>query len=656
MSYDRPNQAWICGHTDDGNPCPVGPGRLGLCQHAGDCRPVQLDGEWKCNRSPLHGGLCDYGPDVDGGCGIQRTTCTPQASLRKRRGVFVLGCFAVAVAILVLMLTAPWRMEALAPGELTFSHAQILNGRENSNRCSACHSAGDETLAEWLVPAALRYSDGREPMSRSQSDLCLHCHDKSFDRLTALVPHGVTLTQLQKMTDEANDRLTAARGVGSEKRYRDIACSTCHREHHGSMYNLSEMSNKQCASCHVDDFHRFQDHAEFENWPFRRRTRIAFDHTSHQFRHFTKENQTFECNSCHVENGSRDVSSIVSFESCRSCHESSIVNPTNNGIAFFSLPMIDVEALERIGIDVGEWPESAQGDFDGELPPLMQVLLSSDPKAKGALDSFAKPFDFIDVDATDVEELKQAAEIVFGIKRLMVRLSRPSDRKQEFGSSNVTPYIENTIPTFVIGSAIEKWFHPNLGNEAATQGAESVGWFRDDEAFSIGYRPVRHDDAVMQALFETLADGDFEFGSAAGQLFSELRKPNATGQCASCHSIDEDNGHVHVNWRADTNGTEKTLTKFSHRPHLLLPQLRDCSTCHQLDRSVETNANYRTTNPHGHSSSFKNIKKAACSNCHAPRAAGDSCLQCHNYHVHSPHAGLTVAPEDVVHRPEVLVR
>jgi len=74
------------------------------------------------------------------------------------------------------------------------------------------------------------------------------------------------------------------------------------------------------------------------------------------------------------------------------------------------------------------------------------------------------------------------------------------------------------------------------------------------------------------------------------------------------------------------------FTKFSHGPHLILPQLADCTACHALDKSGEATA-YVGWDPHAFVSEFQPLSKRACVGCHTSTAAGDRCQSCHNYHV-----------------------
>jgi nitrate/TMAO reductase-like tetraheme cytochrome c subunit len=60
----------------------------------------------------------------------------------------------------------------------------------------------------------------------------------------------------------------------------------------------------------------------------------------------------------------------------------------------------------------------------------------------------------------------------------------------------------------------------------------------------------------------------------------------------------------------------RPITKFDHGPHMTLLKLNDCQSCHQLGQL-----------------DFVSMRKDQCSSCHQADAAGESCTQCHNYHV-----------------------
>jgi hypothetical protein len=61
----------------------------------------------------------------------------------------------------------------------------------------------------------------------------------------------------------------------------------CHREHQGAEFDLTAMNDSGCQTCHQQRYESFAaDHPDFGAWPYERRTRIAFNHSSHQAKHF----------------------------------------------------------------------------------------------------------------------------------------------------------------------------------------------------------------------------------------------------------------------------------------------------------------------------------------------------------------------------------
>jgi hypothetical protein len=267
------------------------------------------------------------------------------------------------------MLSANWRNEVLTPGALSVQHAQLLQRGETTKRCASCHSAGDQPLHQWLLQ--LTSAPASTP---SQTQLCLECHQKQIADETALWAHNIDPQVLL-----ANSNGTVGRRLDPNQ---ELACSTCHQEHHGANHDLTWMSDQSCQACHQQQYHSFAtDHPEFKNWPTQRRTRIAFDHGSHQLKHFPKEKQEFACATCHTPDHDGRFQKTLGYEAtCAKCHDGKIDTSWDAGVALFSLPMIDVEALQSSGHDIGQWPEDAADEFDGALPPITKLLLVADPR------------------------------------------------------------------------------------------------------------------------------------------------------------------------------------------------------------------------------------------------------------------------------------
>ena len=650
-TYERPNQPWLCGLTEIGAPCPMGPGKRGRCPGAAACHPVREGDRWRCNRSPARGGACDAGPSPDGEC-CRVYQCRPVRSLRARRGRFVIGCLLATVGGLCLMLSANWRNEALSPGELSVHHAQLLQRGNETKRCTSCHTAGTEGFVDWLT-----HTVSGESRSPAQTTLCLECHAKQFSANRATVAHNVDPQKLMADGDT---------GARLRDPHEPLACAVCHQEHHGADHDLTWMSDKACQACHQEQYQSFAtDHPEFDKWPTSRRTRIAFDHGSHEFKHFPKENQAYACATCHQEDASGAFQQTLGYEAtCAGCHDSKIETSWEKGIALFSLPMLDTEAIRKAGRNIGQWPAAAQGEFDGSLSAVVKLLLAADDRGAVALEKLGPDFDFFDVDADDAVQLVAAADVVVAAKQLMhdvttrghkalqERIERLLGRKLSMAeladlSSRLSP--ENL-------SAISEQWLPSLPAEMGTEGRRIApppamepqdfeearariacgGWLRDDATFSIRYLPCGHADPWLTTWIDVFAEAaSGKWAALAEPLLQQVMAPTAPGQCGSCHSIDRTSGgQVQVQWFAKRQADVSShFTKFSHGPHLLQSQLAGCTTCHSTRGDAKVMSTYAGRSPHKFEPGFELLSKASCAECHVSGAAGDSCLQCHQYHV-----------------------
>lgn len=349
----------------------------------------------------------------------------PVSSVRSKRRVFIFGTVAFTVGSLLILFNSPYRNEFLAPGPLTSVHANLLKG-DGADRCAACHDAGNFSLVDWALDAV----SGGKHITDCQSDLCMDCHDKTISPQFALNPHGMDPTKLASYTRSQGNVKTA--GFDSRmifnaplNEHGELACSACHREHHGAQINLAAMTDRQCQTCHQNTFHSFEtDHPEFTNWPQVRRDRIAFDHVTHFGKHFPGKNAKFECSQCHVDDSFQNVKLLASFEqTCAACHNQQIVDSSESGMQLLTLPMIDTDAIASAKLSVGQWPEMATGDFDGPLPPIMRLLLAADSEAGKLLEELGTDFDFSDIDPDNPDQVRIAVKLVWHIKELLYELS-----------------------------------------------------------------------------------------------------------------------------------------------------------------------------------------------------------------------------------------
>ena len=126
------------------------------------------------------------------------------------------------------------------------------------------------------------------------------------------------------------------------------------------------------------------------------RPAIIFDHYRHEGKYFQQQGQAFNCSQCHALDENNEPISTVSFEEgCADCHQPSMDVSLDHDLAVLSLPTLDVEVFEREGLAIGEWPQEFVGDFDGVIPPLMYLLLRSDPLANSALEQFGPAIRFL---------------------------------------------------------------------------------------------------------------------------------------------------------------------------------------------------------------------------------------------------------------------
>ena len=668
-TYLRPNQKWICGQECGG--CALGPTAKGDCQAGAECRPRRHNDSWLCNRSKLQGGKCKEGPTADGECCRKVTSCVPRLEARQKRYQFTFWCVAAMIGAGALMLSSDRRNEFIVPGALTQQHAEFFRDHE-SKRCAECHGTATAGLPAWTLAAI----SPKQAVGKTQPELCMECHDKTISAATALAAHSLPVGRLNDLSAAAKQRLGdgATRAVFQAES--EVACAACHGEHHGANFDLTAMSNAQCATCHQDQFTSFGDaHPGFGDWPYERRTRIAFDHVAHQAKYFPESNQgEFDCAMCHEQGGPTGIVSVNSFEkACASCHDKKIEQGNAAGLAVLALPMLDLEAMQQQGLAVGQWPENASGSFDGGIAPMMRLLLGSDRRAWAALEQFGPDFDFLDIDVENVDELEAAHDIAWGIKQLVYDLAR--DAKQTFRqrlerSLHAAVSVEQAealsaqLSPELISELQRQWFPklmeevPNyrqqkglpadgLEGAAMTDGDIMIGnlpvgsrlgsaggdWVRDDETCELKMQPRNHASAFLHSWIDLLGSNSQRvLPETSWPLRSLMLKQTGLGQCVTCHSVDQkDENHFVVNWAHDEQSS-RSLTKFAHGPHLLQPGLESCTSCHELAPSQRVMANYDGYDPTSCVSNFAPMSQQACARCHHPEGAGDSCLKCHDYH------------------------
>ncbi|MBL9161564.1 MAG: hypothetical protein JNL18_02360 [Planctomycetaceae bacterium] len=651
--YERPQQAWTCGLAANGAPCPAGPTSRGSCPAAAACHPVRDGDRWHCNRSTLRGGPCDEGPSPDGEC-CTLYRCTPVRSLRVRRGRFVIGIAVAALGALVMALSGSWRNEFLAPGPLSAHHAQLLEGKNATQRCAQCHAAGLAAVGTWW-----ERSLGGAELSPTQSLLCLECHRDAIGQEFAMAAHGVELASLEELTRVRMERVSAgggdARARWGERRRNPgepIACAACHREHQGRMHDLAAVTNVGCQACHRQEFESFADgHPEFGGWPHLRRTRIAFDHAAHQLKHFPEEKRDFACAACHQADPTGQRQLTASFaDSCAACHDKSIAASFADGVMFLSLPTLDVESLADHDIRLTPWPAAATGDFEGAPSLFAKLLMQADADGAAALGVLGADFDLYDVDIEDATQLRAAAQAAESLRAIVNELADQGEPaiaarlKTLLGrepAAKELASLSGRLSTQGMKALRDEWFGdtgsatPNNATAGDENESPSPGsWKFDQNSLALRYRPSGHADPWLRAWLDVLAEGaSGPHAKLIEPLLQQAMKPTAPGQCGSCHSLDRIDGRYVIQWEPlDVAREPRGFTRFNHAPHIVQPRTGDCASCHQVSVGADFMASYAERDPHRFTSGFAPMSKAACAACHTAAAAGDSCTQCHRYH------------------------
>ncbi|HTH48268.1 MAG TPA: hypothetical protein VMB21_12215 [Candidatus Limnocylindria bacterium] len=238
--YERPNDAWICGHACEGKPCRLGPSKGGQCQAGNECRP-QLEklpgeekGRWRCTRPAAHGGPCEDGPRPDGTCCCPIPPCVPHRSLRRVRALFTLVVVTLTTALLVIALGGLWRRQLVNPNTVSRAHqgaafaelARIQRGSDNT--CGACHESPKAGLRSWIHNA---FHAKPGPFSRAQFRLM----NTGVVAMTPLDRNGCAACHTQHEFHQPN--VVEAN-----------SCSTCHVEHQG--LKMPRPDDANCARCH----------------------------------------------------------------------------------------------------------------------------------------------------------------------------------------------------------------------------------------------------------------------------------------------------------------------------------------------------------------------------------------------------------------------
>ena len=167
--------------------------------------------------------------------------------------------------------------------------------------------------------------------------------------------------------------------------------------------------------------------------------------------------------------------------------------------------------------------------------------------------------------------------------------------------------------------------------DSAEDRVAAGGWYRQDETYTINYRPGGHADSFLTAWLEGTVGNA---APAAQAIFVQLSGDHAPGVCMKCHTVDRVGTTSTVNWVAARPSAEvRPFTIFKHEAHFSLMGAQGCSTCHTLEARADYAGGFGANrDPAVFHSNFAPMSKNICAACHQPARAGDNCLECHNYH------------------------
>jgi hypothetical protein len=170
---------------------------------------------------------------------------------------------------------------------------------------------------------------------------------------------------------------------------------------------------------------------------------------------------------------------VAPFEqTCAGCHLNQITGKERvsgpKGIAFLTLPGLDLQTLKKKKVSIGEWPEGSEG----ELTPFMKVMISRSERGR-ALVNTVNNLNLQDLSRASDAQIRAVTALVWEIKRLFYELitGKASDvlagldigGKAKLDAGLVAD-LTASIPRDVVIGAQQQWL-PNLAAEMANRPA-----------------------------------------------------------------------------------------------------------------------------------------------------------------------------------------
>jgi len=416
----------------------------------------------------------------------------------------------VSFCLVLLLFGSRMSADLVDPGTLYTGHAEIED-------CADCHVAFNTGPIGW-VKAAFASSD---PVA--DSDKCLACHKWGRDSLN---PHNVARPALAELTSKFFDTEAAARDpwtvqvsrslfpVPSESHNGTLACGACHKEHEGEEANLVEVTNARCQSCHELTFDAFSDgHPSFGDYPYLQRTRLIFDHDSHNRKNFPEKvkqgvKPPETCDSCHMPDGTGRFMLTADFgDTCAECHSEDLLGETvagPKGTPIIAVPELDLLTLQERGIAIGEWPDAPIA-FD--ISAYTKLLIAADSVIADDL-LVIEDTDLQDLtDASDAE-LQAVGRVAWSIKELLFDLTIAG---MEVLETKVEASLDAALDTDTLGRLVG-----HIPQDVVA--AAGQAWFPSLKQEVVAYRAVKPASASAPAAQGEAADDTLSDQSTSNEV------------------------------------------------------------------------------------------------------------------------------------------
>ena len=217
-------------------------------------------------------------------------------------------------------------------------------------------------------------------------------------------------------------------------------------------------------------------------------------------------------------------------KTCSTCHLEQITGKGRvsgpKGIAFLSLPGIDLQTLKSKNAAIGEWPAAS----DAALTPFMKVMISRNERGLALLKTIDN-LNLQDLGQANDDQIKAVTGLVWEIKALFHALiaGKASDVLGDLNigggaklSASLVADLTASMPRDVVIGAQRQWL-PNLANEIANP--QGVGSAPAAKAAAPGADAAKSDggNEPLAADEATSADKDSKLENAES---SDKRDPD----------------------------------------------------------------------------------------------------------------------------------